>query len=181
MAGAAAYLYALDPALIAAIAQVESGDDPKAVSPRGAIGLMQLMPHTAARFGVTDPADPIENLLGAPRFLSYLRRSSGAWTLPEVLAAYNAGQGAVTRYGGIPPYAETQSYVRKVLIAYLSEPHAARARKPSRSAPPPVRERYSAADAPVLDRADVFRQLDLIRRGRLAAVSHAGVDQAAGK
>ena len=84
---------------------------------------MQLMPQTAARFGVTNAADPIENLLGAARFLSYLQTDFwGPRTLPEVIAAYNAGEGAVAHYGGIPPYAETQNYVREVLIAYLSQP-----------------------------------------------------------
>lgn len=182
MLGAAAYLYALDPALMAAIAQVESGNDPHAVSPRGAIGLMQLMPRTAARFGVTNPSDPIENLLGAARFLNHLRESAeGSRTLPEILAAYNAGEGAVSRYGGVPPYTETQNYVRKVLIAYLAQP----APKPMSQHdidPPGPRSRYSAADAPARELADPFRQLELIQRERAeAAESHRDGKQAAGK
>jgi len=122
---AAAELYSLDPDLIAAIATVESGGNSDAVSPKGAQGLMQLMPATANRFRVLDPFDPVSNTLGAVRFISYLRRyrndggAGGTLSLPEMLAAYNAGEGAVDKYGGIPPYPETQNYVRKVLLAYL--------------------------------------------------------------
>ena len=121
---AAAELYAIDPDLLAAIATVESGGNADAVSPKGAQGLMQLMPGTASRFGVLDPFDPVSNTLGAVRFISFLRqyRTSHDGTplsLPELLAAYNAGEGAVDKYNGVPPYPETQQYVRKVLIAYL--------------------------------------------------------------
>ena len=86
---------------------------------------MQLMPETASRFGVLDPFDPVSNTLGAVRFINFLRqyrtsRSDGSpLSLPELLAAYNAGEGAVDKYNGVPPYPETQQYVRKVLIAYL--------------------------------------------------------------
>ncbi len=124
---AVARMYDLDPSLLAAIARVESGGNPEAISPKGAEGMMQLMPATAIRFGVLDPFDPVGNVLGAARFLAFLRayhpRSDGAapsvMTLAEMLAAYNAGEGAVDKYRGIPPYAETQQYVRRVLIAYL--------------------------------------------------------------
>ncbi len=122
---AAAELYSLDPDLLAAIATVESGGNSDAVSPKGAQGLMQLMPATANRFRVLDPFDPVSNTLGAVRFISYLRRYRSArgdgagLSLAEMLAAYNAGEGAVDKYGGIPPYPETQHYVRKVLVAYL--------------------------------------------------------------
>jgi hypothetical protein len=122
---AAAELYSIDPDLLAAIASVESGGNSDAVSPKGAQGLMQLMPATANRFRVLDPFDPVSNTLGAVRFISFLRqyrtaRSDGApLSLPELLAAYNAGEGAVDKYNGVPPYPETQQYVRKVLIAYL--------------------------------------------------------------
>jgi Transglycosylase SLT domain len=122
---AAAELYSIDPDLLAAIASVESGGNSDAVSPKGAQGLMQLMPATANRFRVLDPFDPVSNTLGAVRFINFLRqyrttRGDGApLSLPEMLAAYNAGEGAVDKYNGIPPYPETQQYVRKVLIAYL--------------------------------------------------------------
>jgi len=167
MLRAAANLYGLDPALMTAIARVESDDDPAAVSPRGAIGVMQLMPQTAARFGVTNPADPVENLLGAARFLSYLRQASGPpRTLPNVLAAYNAGEGAVARYGGIPPYAETRSYVRKVLLAYLSQPAVQPDRHSARRSSPRL---YSTGDGPAEEPGDPFRQLELIQRNRALA------------
>jgi hypothetical protein len=121
---AAGELYSLDPDLLAAIAIVESGGNSSAVSPKGAQGLMQLMPATADRFRVRDPFDPISNTLGAARYISFLRefRAAGGGenlSLPEMIAAYNAGEGAVQKYGGIPPYPETQSYVRKVLLTYL--------------------------------------------------------------
>ncbi|HYB91447.1 MAG TPA: lytic transglycosylase domain-containing protein [Candidatus Binataceae bacterium] len=117
---AAARLYGLDPDLLAAIAAVESGASYDALSRAGAQGLMQLMPSTSMRFGVIDPFDPVSNTLGAARLLNYLHRAgTAALTLPEILAAYNAGEGAVEKYGGIPPYPETRQYVKKVLIAYL--------------------------------------------------------------
>ncbi|MGH7924746.1 MAG: lytic transglycosylase domain-containing protein [Candidatus Binatus sp.] len=122
---AAAELYSIDPDLLAAIATVESGGNPEAVSPKGAQGLMQLMPATANRFRVLDPFDPVSNTLGAVRFINFLRqyrsaRGDGArLSLPELLAAYNAGEGALEKYNGIPPYPETRQYVRKVLVAYL--------------------------------------------------------------
>jgi hypothetical protein len=86
---------------------------------------MQLMPATANRFRVLDPFDPVSNTLGAVRFINFLRQYRTAHgdgtplSLPELLAAYNAGEGAVDKYNGVPPYPETQQYVRKVLIAYL--------------------------------------------------------------
>ena len=122
---AAAELYSIDPDLLAAIASVESGGNSDAVSPKGAQGLMQLMPATANRFRVLDPFDPVSNTLGAVRFINFLRQYRTAHgdgaplSLPEMLAAYNAGEGAVDKYNGVPPYPETQQYVRKVLIAYL--------------------------------------------------------------
>ena len=104
-------MYGLDPQLLESVAEVESGGRPDAVSPKGAVGLMQLMPETAARFQVSDSRDPVDNALGAARYLSYLRDAnlggSGA-DLTLVLAAYNSGEGAVSRHGGIPPYSETR-------------------------------------------------------------------------
>lgn len=121
---AVAALYGLDPSLLHAIASVESNGNAFAVSPKGAVGLMQLMPDTAREFHVRDRFDPIDNLLGAARFLVWLhrwaveQRDFGAY-LPEIIAAYNAGPQAVSRYKGIPPYPETRRYVRRVLLAYL--------------------------------------------------------------
>src|SRR5216683_93457 len=120
----AARMYGIDPDLLMAIARVESNDNPAAVSPKGAQGLMQLMLATAERFGVSDPFDPVDNALGAARFLNYLQRwrlahPEIAITLPQILAAYNAGENSVVRYDGVPPYAETQEYVRRVLLVYL--------------------------------------------------------------
>jgi soluble lytic murein transglycosylase-like protein len=118
-----AKIYDLDPALLRAIAITESGGNPDAVSPKGAQGLMQLMPTTAERFGVIDPFDPVENVLGAARFLKQLelwRASTPDLVhLPELIAAYNAGPGAVEKYGGLPPYPETRQYVRRVLWLYF--------------------------------------------------------------
>jgi hypothetical protein len=119
------YLYNIDPDLLGAIATAESNGNPNAVSPKGAEGVMQLMPGTARRYRVDHPFDPVENVLGAARFLTGLRAWSqlqapyGEVDLPAMIAAYNAGPGAVEKYGGIPPYEETQAYVRKVLWLYL--------------------------------------------------------------
>jgi soluble lytic murein transglycosylase-like protein len=112
-------MYGLDPALLAAIATVESNNNELAVSPKGAIGLMQLMPGTAMQFSVADPFDPVDSALGAARFLDYLRRDKACRELPQLIAAYNAGAGAVEHYQGIPPYSETLAYVRRVLWLYL--------------------------------------------------------------
>lgn len=107
----------VDPALIEAVALVESGFNERARSPKGALGLMQLMPATATRFGVTDPFDPRQNLLGGARYLRELIDRFEA--LPLALAAYNAGEGAIGRYNNsIPPYAETVKYVPAVLGQY---------------------------------------------------------------
>jgi len=106
-----------DPRLIMAIAAVESGFRTDAVSPKNARGLMQLMPGTASRFGVDDVFDPRQNLIGALRYLNWLKaRFQG--DLKLMLAAYNAGENAVERYGGVPPYPETEGYVETVLALY---------------------------------------------------------------
>jgi len=106
--------HAVDPALLTAMAQVESALDPLAVSPKGAGGLLQLMPETAHRFGVTDVFDAAQNLEGGARYITWLLdRYDGRTDL--ALAGYNAGEGAVDRHAGIPPYRETQAYVRQVL------------------------------------------------------------------
>jgi len=106
--------YGVSPDLLAAVAQTESGFNPRAVSGAGARGLMQLMPATARGLKV-DPSNAAEAVDGAARLLAQNQRSFGSTTL--ALAAYNAGAGAVTRYHGVPPYAETRSYVTKVLAA----------------------------------------------------------------
>jgi soluble lytic murein transglycosylase-like protein len=110
---AAAQRHGLDPALLAGLVKQESGFNPNAVSPAGAQGLTQLMPGTAAGLGVSDPLDPAQALEGGAKYLrEQLDRFGGDVT--RALAAYNAGPGAVQRYGGVPPYAETQNYVRSV-------------------------------------------------------------------
>ena len=109
--------HALDRHLLDAIVRVESGYDPKAVSRAGAIGLMQLMPGTAERYGVDNPWDARANLDGGARYLRDL--IDRFRSVPLALAAYNAGENAVERYGNqIPPYPETRQYVDKVLDAY---------------------------------------------------------------
>ncbi|MGY1783705.1 NlpC/P60 family protein [Geodermatophilus sp. SYSU D00698] len=111
---AAGARHGVDPALLAAVAKVESGFDSSAVSPAGATGLMQFMPATAQGLGV-DAGDPASSIDGAARYLRQLTDRFGSTDL--ALAAYNAGPGTVARHGGIPPYAETRSYVRKVTSA----------------------------------------------------------------
>jgi len=107
----------LDPALMQAVVCAESGGNPAAASPKGAQGLMQLMPATARRLGVQNTFDVKANLDGGARYLRFLlERYSG--DLPRSLAAYNAGENAVDASGGIPPYAETQAYVRKIMESY---------------------------------------------------------------
>jgi soluble lytic murein transglycosylase-like protein len=117
LAAAAARRHGLAPELVAAVAAVESAFDPSAVSPKGAQGLMQLMPATAASLGVADAFDPAANLDGGSRHLrALLERYDG--NLEKALAAYNAGEGAVQRHGGVPPYRETREYVKRVLERY---------------------------------------------------------------
>ncbi len=113
----AASLYQIPVELIRAVIRVESDFDPRAVSRTNARGLMQLMPATAQRMLVTDVFDPRQNIFGGVRYLRILANLFNG-DLALTVAAYNAGEGAVMRYGGIPPYEETQSYVAKVLAYY---------------------------------------------------------------
>jgi hypothetical protein len=204
------YFYNLDPSLLEAIATAESNGNPDAVSPKGAQGLMQLMPETARHYRVSNPLDPVENVLGAARFLDKLRTWSAYQTpnlevdLPSMIAAYNAGPGAVEKYGGIPPYAETQAYVRKVLWLYLLGQPPPRRVNPvgtSRHTPNPASEhrplssmalaapqyapapRYVAASAPRVERhggdRSIFEQLAEIKRKRQQALVHDSQTRAA--
>ncbi len=110
--------YNLDPLLIHAVVNQESGYQPQAVSRSGAVGMMQLMPSTAKGLGVTNPYDPLQNMEGGVKYLKLqLERFGGNVAL--ALAAYNAGPNAVAKHGGIPPYQETQNYVRSILTNYL--------------------------------------------------------------
>jgi soluble lytic murein transglycosylase-like protein len=121
---AAAKKYGLDPALLAGLVKQESGFNPNAGSPAGARGLTQLMPGTAAGLGVTNVLDPVQSLDGGAKYLRQQLDAFGG-DVARALAAYNAGPGAVQRYGGVPPYAETQNYVRVVqanAAAYRAAP-----------------------------------------------------------
>ena len=114
--------YGLDPDLILAIIQTESNFDPKAHSHKKALGLMQLIPSTAARFGVRDRSDPVQNLHGGMAYMRWLL-SFFEGDLRLSLAGYNAGERAVERFLGVPPYRETQQYVKKVIKAYGRDTH----------------------------------------------------------
>ena len=139
---AAAQRHGLDPALLAGLVRQESNFDPTAGSPAGARGLTQLMPATAASLGVTDVTDPAQALEGGAKYLKQQLDAFGG-DVTKALAAYNAGPGAVQRYGGVPPYAETQTYVQKVQAFAAALPrHAVAA----------ARRRAASERAPLLDR-----------------------------
>ena len=112
--------HGVDPELVSAVIVAESGFNPTAVSPKGAVGLMQLMPATAQRFGVKNSYDPQDNIRGGVQYLKFLL-DLFQQDLKLAVAAYNAGEGAVQRYQGVPRYRETQNYVQKVLSLYGKE------------------------------------------------------------
>lgn len=114
---AASDTFDVDHALVRAIVHAESWFEPQAVSRSGAQGLMQLMPATQRRFGVANPFDPLDNITAGVAYLAWLHKQFGG-DLDRIIAAYNAGENAVRRHGGIPPYPETREYVRRVNILY---------------------------------------------------------------
>lgn len=145
---ATAERHGVDSRLVEAVVHVESAGNPTAVSPKGARGLMQLMPERAAELGVRDPFDPRQNVDGGVRHLrDLLQRFGGDVTL--ALAAYNAGEGAVRTYGGVPPYPETRDYVQRVRALYDG---AGRLQARSVALPPPPERIYRevAADGTVI-------------------------------
>ncbi|MDO4904517.1 MAG: transglycosylase SLT domain-containing protein [Lautropia sp.] len=114
--------YKLDPRLVLAVMATESGFNPNAKSERNAFGLMQLIPETAERFGVVDVLDPVQNIRGGMAYLRWLLNYYRG-DVSLVLAAYNAGEGAVDRHNGIPPFAETVAYVQRIRAAYPFDYH----------------------------------------------------------
>jgi soluble lytic murein transglycosylase-like protein len=130
----------LPPELLHSVIQVESNYNPGAVSPKGAQGLMQLIPETARRFGVLNSFDPVENIQGGAKYLKYLLDLYKG-DYPRTLAAYNAGEKAVAKYGGVPPYPETQNYVAQVKKRLDIS-------KPPVQAKPEVKTEETAPDGP---------------------------------
>ena len=139
----AAQRHKVDPALVKAVISTESGWNPRAVSRKGAEGLMQLIPETAERFGVGNALDPAQNVEGGTTYLKWLLdRYNG--DLRKTLAAYNAGEGAVDSFGGVPRYRETQQYVQKVTHAYF-QPGSGRNTTLWEPPKPPVRREVDSS------------------------------------
>jgi hypothetical protein len=141
----AANTHKLDSGLIKAVMHTESGFNPNARSPVGAQGLMQLMPATARRFSVSNAYDPAQNVLGAAKYLSFLLKRFN-YNTELALAAYNAGEGNVDKYRGIPPFRETQDYVRRVMSRYKNL-YAGNVSTPAMSASNAVSEHNTLAHA----------------------------------
>lgn len=155
--------YGLQPALVMAVINAESGFNVQARSVKNAQGLMQLIPETAERFGVRDPYDPLQNLQGGMAYLRWLL----AYFQGDVrltLAGYNAGEGAVLRHGGVPPYAETRAYVDRIVRAYgqLSHPPVAPVTAPARFNAPAARP-VAPGPAAVVPPAEVPATLLAVR------------------
>ena len=144
----AALDHGVHPELVYAVASVESNFNPRALSAKGALGLMQLMPDTAARFGVTDPWDPAENIVGGVRYLKYLLDLFGG-DQRLALAAYNAGENVVQASRSIPPYLETRAYVSKVLKLFgrNKTPYASPAKGDAAGVKAPSPNLYTYTDA----------------------------------
>lgn len=138
--------YDVDPVLVRAVIQVESDFNPNCVSRKGARGLMQLMPGTARRYGVSKVHDPDQNIRGGVRYLADLLAIFRA-DLQRVLAAYNAGEGAVSRHGGVPPYEETATYVKRALTVYYGHPWGEEDSFAPRGDGPRLRGGFSSATA----------------------------------
>jgi len=136
-----AHTHSLSPALVHAVIRAESAYDPKAVSSKGAMGLMQLMPGTASMLNVSNPYDPTENISGGVRYLRYLLDRFGG-NLELALAAYNAGESRVLRNNQVPRISETQQYVRKVLRWYEEGIRARPARTDAAETPLLVTRRF---------------------------------------
>jgi soluble lytic murein transglycosylase-like protein len=129
LADQAARKYGLPSSLVRSVMMAESGFQPRAVSPKGALGLMQLMPATAKQLGA-DPSDPAQNVDAGARYLRALLEKYGGG-LRRALAAYNAGPGAVDRFGGVPPFAETLDYIRHIEQAWKNPVKAGQALSPA--------------------------------------------------
>ncbi len=142
--------HSLPPQLIHSVIKVESNYNPHAISNKGALGLMQLIPSTARRFGVNDAFNPVQNIEGGAKYLRYLL-DLYAGNYPLALAAYNAGEGAVAKYGGVPPYAETQNYVILVRRQLEQAKKSADAKAAAAPAPQPVIEARETGPAHVVE------------------------------
>jgi soluble lytic murein transglycosylase-like protein len=142
--------HSLSPQLIHSVIKVESNYNANAVSSKGALGLMQLIPATARRFGVSDVFNPVQNIQGGAKYLRYLLDLYNE-DYPLALAAYNAGEAAVARYGGVPPFAETQNYVILVRRQLELAKKAAAAKTVAAPAPPQAVEAKEAGPAHVVE------------------------------